>query len=137
MMPPRISRRDSATWPENSRPSAWRAPHLRCGLLQICSGGDRRQTGNNASFLQQRQVEALLADDEVARSSHTALAVRGASSSPAGSNSARSSGSGLPSVFATKRRCAMRDDGIPIVRQLCTVETGASISLATAEVPPK
>lgn len=31
----------------------------------------------------------------------------------------------------------MRDDGIPMVLQLWTVETGASINLATAEVPPR
>lgn len=49
----------------------------------------------------------------------------------------RSSGSALPAAFAASRKCAMRDDGMPIDRQLCTVETGASISLATADVPPK
>lgn len=31
---------------------------------------------------------------------------------------------------------AIRDVGMPILRQLWTVEIGASISLATAEVPP-
>ncbi len=30
----------------------------------------------------------------------------------------------------------MRDAGMPIFRQLWTVETGAEISEATAEVPP-
>lgn len=47
------------------------------------------------------------------------------------------SGRGLPMDFATNRKCAIREDGMPFVRQLWTVETGASVSLATAEVPPK
>ncbi len=47
------------------------------------------------------------------------------------------SGKGLPIDCASKRKCARREAGMPFSRQLCTVETGASISRATAEVPPK
>lgn len=47
------------------------------------------------------------------------------------------SGRALPIDFATSLKCANRDEGIPIDRQLWTVETGASINLATAEVPPR
>ena len=49
----------------------------------------------------------------------------------------RSSGRGLPASPAASRKWASRDFGMPIVRQLCTVDTGASISRATAEVPPR
>lgn len=49
----------------------------------------------------------------------------------------KSSGSSLPATFAAKRKWAIRDFGIPIVRQLWTVERGASIIFATAEVPPR
>lgn len=49
----------------------------------------------------------------------------------------RSSGKGVPALAAAKRRCASRDDGMPIDRQLWTVDTGASISFATADVPPR
>lgn len=52
-------------------------------------------------------------------------------------SSVRSSGSGRPSTFATRRKCAKREAGIPIFRQLWTVETGASISRAVAVVPPR
>lgn len=46
-------------------------------------------------------------------------------------------GKSLPIAFAAKRKCASREAGMPIVRQLWTVETGASINFATAEVPPR
>jgi hypothetical protein len=49
----------------------------------------------------------------------------------------RSAGKGLPSDCATSRIWASLEDGIPDNRQLWTVETGALISLATAEVPPR
>lgn len=48
----------------------------------------------------------------------------------------RSSGSATPSTEATILRWDMREDGMPILRQLWTVDTGASMRLATAEVPP-
>ena len=47
------------------------------------------------------------------------------------------SGKGVPMVRAARRKCAMRDGGIPFSRQLWTVEVGASINLAVAEVPPR
>lgn len=43
----------------------------------------------------------------------------------------------VPAASATSFRCAKRDCGMPIFRQLKTVEVGASISFATAEVPPR
>lgn len=46
-------------------------------------------------------------------------------------------GSGFPDAFAASRKWARRDAGMPIDFQLWTVETGASINRATAEVPPK
>lgn len=46
------------------------------------------------------------------------------------------SGNSLPATWAASFRCAMRDAGMPIFRQLWTVETGASIMEATADVPP-
>lgn len=49
----------------------------------------------------------------------------------------RISGNVFPAAFAANRRCAIRDCGMPILRQLCTVETGASIRFATTVVPPK
>jgi len=52
-------------------------------------------------------------------------------------NSARSAGKGVPAAFAANLKCAMRDAGMPMERQLWTVEIGASISLATADVPPR
>lgn len=67
-------------------------------------------------------------DAEHGREAHAALWV---------TSSDRLAGSGLPMLSPTRRRCANLDDGIPMLRQLCTVEIGASISLATAEVPPK
>jgi len=45
-------------------------------------------------------------------------------------------GSSLSRPAAIRRRCAIRDVGIPIFRQLWTVEVGASINRATSEVPP-
>lgn len=49
----------------------------------------------------------------------------------------KSLGRGLPATFAASRKWAMREGGMPIVFQLWTVETGASIRRATAEVPPR
>lgn len=54
-----------------------------------------------------------------------------------GESSLRSSGSGVPAAWAASRKCAMREAGIPILRQLCTVERGASNSRATAVEPPR
>nr|DAL41000.1 MAG TPA_asm: hypothetical protein [Caudoviricetes sp.] len=54
-----------------------------------------------------------------------------------GESVARSSGKGVPACFAARRRCAILEAGMPIVFQLWTVDTGASINLATAEVPPR
>lgn len=45
-------------------------------------------------------------------------------------------GSVLPLAFAANRICAIRDGGIPIFRQLYTVETGASSAAARAVGPP-
>ena len=66
---------------------------------------------------------------------HHAAAASGWAS--AAGSAERSSGSGRPSALAARRRCAMREAGIPMFRQLWTVDVGASISLATAEVPPR
>lgn len=52
-------------------------------------------------------------------------------------NAAKFFGSGVPLAFAASLKCARREGGIPIDFQLWTVETGASIKRATAEVPPK
>lgn len=38
---------------------------------------------------------------------------------------------------ASSRKCANRDLGMPLRRQLCTVDSGASVIRATAVVPPK
>lgn len=46
------------------------------------------------------------------------------------------SGSVTASCAAIRRRCASRDLGMPIARQLCTVDVGASIFSATLLVPP-
>lgn len=53
------------------------------------------------------------------------------------SNSSSRSGSSFPEALAANRMCAIRDAGIPIDRQLWTVDVGASIILAVAVVPPR
>lgn len=50
---------------------------------------------------------------------------------------AASTGQTFLACLAANFRCAMREAGMPILRQLWTVEVGAWISFATALVPPK
>lgn len=45
-------------------------------------------------------------------------------------------GQSMPFACAANLRCSSREGGMPILRQLCTVLTGAPIMRATAVVPP-